>query len=461
MTSVAIGWNTNAPTKTGWLNACLKWLVILAVVRVGMVLTLAALTHHQQFTDDWRFMLSFYEYPMQILLGEHRGGPAFWPPFYPLASALFGRPLSGVLSPFYSVRLVSVIIELLAWPLIWAIITRLIENPRMRSSVALGYICMPIAWVAIAIYGQDESLAMLVLAGVVLLALDRRYRLSALLCGIGAITAKIYFLVPLLAIVIAVPVVRWREYVHRALLGGLPIILGYGWVAYVQLSTATAQVPNGTTGVALLDFKSSSTHGVSLWAIILKYTDLSVDTARLISFVCALSLPLLLLAVVKLKHVRLEQRGIVQLITVMLLIVFLWFYHCDPEYYIMVAPLLWVSLSQTAAFWLGFIGLCAPWAANLGFGVARAEMQGGTGGKALFVNLYHHYIPIPPDILHTLALAALVTVNCTIVVLLIRSMLHADRLWSAGKDTDNDAAMLISKPGCAQNTIAGEQTNSA
>ncbi len=84
-------------------------------------------------------------------------------------------------------------------------------------------------------------------------------------------------------------------------------------------------------------------------------------------------------------------------------------------------------------------------------------MGSGTGRKALFVNLYHFLMPIPPDLLHTLALAATVIIHYTIVVLLIRSMLNADRPSAVGKDDDSYAAMFNSKTDSALKTIAGEQ----
>ena len=99
---------------------------------------------------------------------------------------------------------------------------------------------------------------------------------------------------------------------------------------------------------------------------------------------------------------------------------FLLFYHCDPEYYIMVLPLALAAVGPMIRWGVGVVGLSCVYAVNFAYGVNYMKQHGGASGKQVFVDMYDRLIPIDPGLLHMGLLVATILAN----VMLTAAVLH-------------------------------------
>lgn len=411
-------------------RGCLFWLTVLLICRVVAVLVLGWATGGQHFTDDWMHVRWYVEYPFQILRAHDTPAPAHYPPLLPLLLWLPGSVLRAVLPEFYAVRFTSIFFELLAWPLIWLMLRWFVTYPPHRHVLAAIYVVAPIAWMTTAGMVQDESILLLGVVGVILLCACERFRTAALVCGLGAVAAKIYFLIPLFALTFLAPPLRWRSIVERALLGGVPVVIVYGWTALAQIQAGL--VTDGQAGVAILNKVSNVEHGVSLWATAVRYTNLAPAQISKFSGVLAF-----ISAVIPVFLARRSLRGsfdivvFMRVLTAMFLGVFLWFYHCDPEYYLVLVPLLLVLLPVRwcVVFVLGAFSL--PYAVNLFYGVDNAMADGGDSGKMVFVRVVTDYLPVSVELLHVLSWSALIVANLALTAMMLARL--------AGKEAEPTA----------------------
>jgi len=388
--------------KIRWREG-LWWLLALAAVRIGMMLAMGWLTGGRHFTDDWEQQLGFLDDPFQILLVHEGKGAPYYPPLQPLLTWLLATPFSGWLPTFYTIRCFSIVGELAAWPLLWALIAHAVAAPRMQRLLALTYVLMPIGWVTTSVFAQEETLSLLFLSAVLLLAWTGRLRGAILLAGIAAVSAKIYFLIPLLALVMAPPLRPARKLAGRIALAAAPIVVVYGIVTVRLWITGKSS--------ALMQFTPHGVHSTSIWVLIRAWLGLSLETTKSVSMMTGLLAGLLPLAVAKLRNVRCEGITLVRIVTAMMLFVYMWFYHCDPEYYLIVAPFALLSLPPAGAIAAVVGGFSLPFAINLFYAVERARHVQVVAGKTVFVNLYDRFIPFDPALLHTLSVLALCAVS--------------------------------------------------
>jgi len=403
--------------KNRWREG-LWWLLALAVVRIGIMLAMGWLTGGRHFTDDWKRQLGFLDDPFQILMARKGHGYAHYPPLQPIVTWLMATPFTGWLSSFYTIRCFSILGELMAWPLIWALFLQAVPRPRTRRILALTCVIMPVGWLTTSLFAQEEPLSLICLAGVLLLAWKGRLDQAAFLSGIGVVTAKVYFLIPLLALVLSPSLQDRRAILRRAFLGLVPIALVYGFSG-VRLLMAHEPSP-------LLEFTPAGVHSTSIWVLIRDWLGLSIETTKRISMVTGLFAGLLPLVVAKAKGVRCEKLTLVRVVTAMMLFVFMWFYHCDPEYYLIVAPFVLVALPLSGAIPAVVAGFALPYAINLFYAVDRARRVEVGAGKTVFVHLYDRFVPFDPALMHTLSVLALCAVSLWITVWLTLSIARAD-----------------------------------
>ena len=77
---------------------------------------------------------------------------------------------------------------------------------------------------------QDEVIGGMFLTAVAWLVLSRHMRTAVFVCGLAVVSAKIFFLVPLLVLVVGPPL---RGIMMLALLSGICIVPVYGLVGYL------------------------------------------------------------------------------------------------------------------------------------------------------------------------------------------------------------------------------------
>lgn len=399
--------------------------------RVFIMWLMGVLVAERPFTDDWRGILSFIRQPSQILDTNVPTNRAYWPPLSPYLFAVVGRPLQSLgLSDYYTVRSTSIVYEVLAWPMLWLIAERLLHSPRKLSAFAIAYIVAPTAIAATSLFGQDESIALCFILAASLLVLHRCYAAACLVCGLGAVCAKVYLLVPLVAIWLGADA-NLRAFILRGLTGLLPSVILYGYVLIgnrLGLDTVNQEV--AATSGSLVDFTPDSVHSVSMWALPMNLLDLPADWVRYVSGGLAL---LGSVGYVFAFRVRRGLSGLPLVIAMnaMLLLVMLLFYHCDPEYYLMVLGVV-IACTSNLTRWLAAVLLLSfVFAVNFFYGVDFYKENGGSAGKKIFVDIYDKiFLDLSPTVPHMVSLALVIAVNLWLLsalTLRLRALRYASR----------------------------------
>jgi hypothetical protein len=377
------------------------WLAALAVSRIVLLLVLVHLTNGREFTDDVPLHLSMMQEPMQILLGTHPEN-AHFPPLLPLVESAIGQPMLAVFGPFVALRLAYIVTELAAFASTWALLGMTCA-PAARRLLAATWIIAPATWMTSTVMAQEEMISMLCFALMSLLLLRRRVLSAILVCSVGVLVAKIFFLVPLLALVVSPPPRSFRGLALRALLAGAPIA-----AVYVP---ATIIWHRAGLGLPLATFSPPVELSTTFWAVAPRWTSLSLDAIKHVSMVLALVGGLAPLAILWWRGDKAQGKTLIQLCTAMLLWVYALFYCISPEYYVLFLPglLVVLPLGWAIAFLLGMMSLA--WGINFFYGVANALDAGESTGKATFVGIYQSVFPWEPGTLHDLALAGFVIMS--------------------------------------------------
>ena len=414
------------PERTWRWRWGIAFFVLILLCRAGVAAALHRLTGGRALTDDQGFMSAFLDHPWQILLAKDQGGPQFWPPLFPLVIAPFGWFYRLFFDDFLAIRGISITFELFAWPAMWVAVCRNILDRRSRLLIGGLYVVLPLAIGTSSAMAQDETVSMFALTLVMLLLYRRQYSTAAFVCGLAAAACKIYFVVPLTVVVFA-PYVdggRFWGVIRRGLLGLAGLLPFYLITFYNQHQAALALAatrPELAGGVALGSFSPDGSQGVSFWTLVQLYRKFDPVSLKYVSGLMAMASVGLLILGVWVRRINPTPRQMMAVTGAALLGVLLWFIHCDSEYYMMALPFLLAVLRPRWIVAIVGVGLAFVWVANLAYGVKFAETVALTeGGKAVFVRLYHQYIPIRPALLHMIALGVVIVSNLAATALLWR-----------------------------------------
>jgi hypothetical protein len=316
-------------------------------------------------------------------------------------------------------RMTAFAIELLAWPFLWWIIATTVSG-RDRHLVAIAYILAPVCWVCSAIMAQDEVVSLVVFAAVVVALLKNRTRLAILLCGIGVVAAKVYFLVPLVGLLGVATGRTWKEWFTDALVGFAPIVAVYGFQA---LWAGQA----GVASEAFSDFVIPYQMTVNIWVLIHRLDVIGDEQARRFSGVLAFALSMLPLLAIRMRGQRPTPKEQVRAMVAMLLWVYLSFFHINPEYFLIVVPGIIVVFRPIVACLAMIVGFSLPWAVNFFYAVGLG-MELGDAARAPFVRVYQAMFSIDPSVLQGLS-----AILFELVLLFLAIVLTWPRLGTATK----------------------------
>ncbi len=401
------------PTPVPWAEGTIFFGALL-VCRFGLLAILYHFLGGREIADDTRFQILFVQDPLQILLARPTTAPQAFPPLVPPLMWLLGYPLSQVLSWFVALRSTFIAYELMAWPVLWALICDRFPADNHRRLIAACYILAPITWMTSTVMSQEETISLLCLSVVFLLVLQQRMTLAIFVCGLGVVGAKIFFLVPLAGLILSQPIRPIGGLLRRACIGFAPVAAVY---AVVTLSfRARGQLS------PLVGFDPAIANSISIWALIGPWLDLSNAQAKHLSAPFALVGGLMPLALVKARGVCLAPLDVVRLVSAMLACVYLLFYHINPEYYLLLVPSVVLLFRPFAAGLILFGVMSISWAINFFYGVNRSMLLGDTGGKAVFVRLYRRITEANPATLRDLSIVAFAALNVVMVVLILRQI---------------------------------------
>ncbi len=364
------------------------------LVRLAVLVTVALLVQGREFTDDVPMHLRMARHPLAGLQGL-AGQDSQHPPLLGLAEAIFVRPLLLLMPDYYAVRLAYLAYELLTALFFWWALARVVPTVRARLWPAAAFVVNPMGWLSTVVMAQDEIIAAFMLIMVVWLHLSNRPRAALAVCGLGVVAAKIFLLAPLLVLVLA----PGRERLLERLLWGAAPAAGVTACAFLGTLARGEEAP-------LLGFSPGNAFGVNMWVPLARWLELDGDRARRWSSIAAAAAVLALVLAVRARRESPDARRMVGLIAAALLWVFVLFYHVNPEYYVMIVPLLLLLLPGPA--WASGITLimALPWCVNLFYGLRNASLAAAPhGAKSAFLEAYSSMVSVDPALLYEISLA--------------------------------------------------------
>ncbi len=354
--------------RSPWLSrpgpTCAVLGLALVVTRLLLLLGLDQWVHGVEFTGDVANHWSMVRDPFRLLVGHTT-------PYgqYPLLEALIARPLHAMTSasPFVVMRVTYLVYEALAAALLCYVVRKhAAEAPRGKLYLVL--LLGPMGWLTSTVMAQDETIAGLALTLVVWLIASGRYRAAIVTGSLAVAAVKVFFILPLAAMVGFLPSPKPVQRVGLAL---APV----GGVYLVVVGAALAR----GEPLPFAGFIPRPDYGVNLWALAMVKGGWSPVSAAWVSGLSVLVAAGVVLVAARRAGPKSSDwtwwAGVCSAL-------FLWtwglFYHVNPEYYVLpVLGLLLLPLSPGRLVWIGFLSVC-PWMVNLTFGLQR--MVGSSGG---------------------------------------------------------------------------------
>lgn len=392
-----------------------------ALTRLALLAILAFAVKGQEFTNDVELHMALVREPFNQLLGLPYSAPVpgAQAPLLGLVEGIFAYPLQLFLSDFYALRLTYIIYETLAALFFCLTLRTLFPQSRARIWALLGFALMPMGWMTSVVMAQDEVISEFFLALVLWLFATERRKAAVFVCGLGVAAAKIFLVLPLLALILVLP---QQGIMQRILIGFMPIAVIYG-IGTVATLLRGSDIP-------LASFTPENEFSISIWNILVPQFNISLEVAKRSSSLLAFASAMLALFTFKWRRIIPDPIATSALIAAMLLFAFLIFYHVNPEYYIIIVPALLIPFRAKIEVIVLSILLAIPWATNFFQGVnsaVQSQVAGGETGRSIFVKLYEALFPISPTIMFNVSLWAGVLATLGMAIAAMQKVLIAKR----------------------------------
>ncbi len=383
---------------------------LMAASRVTLLLLLGWLVKGKEFTDDVFMHMARVRAPFQMFTGVRT---SHQPPLLGVFEAPLAYPLQMFVSDFYAIRITYLAYETLAAWFFWLALRALLPQARERRRAAAAFVLLPIGWMTSVVMAQDEVVATAFLAAVLWLLATRRLWAALAVCSLAVLSAKIFMMIPLVALVLLLPV---GNLVTRGLAAFVPIGLVYAWTLFA--------LARQHQGAPLADFTPNADFGVNGWVLL---PAIPPATARTISSALAVVGGMVPLALAWLRPKTFDVRAAATLFGAMFFWVLFLFYHVNPDYYLIVYPALLLVLRSRTELALAAAMATAPYAVNFFYGVDTAERYHTHGGKEVFVKIYQMFVPVAPALLLQIALWATTLLTLAIALELTRRVAQRPR----------------------------------
>jgi hypothetical protein len=382
---------SDSPNSLSW-KECAAFLSLLILSRISIVLLLGFLVSGKEFTYDVDMHTIMVKAPFDMLTGQ--AARTQHPPFLPVMEAITVIPFQNMTSHFYSFRFGFVFYEVLGSFFVLLAIGRLSFNKKEKWWTMEALLLLPIGWITGTVMVQDEVISYFFMAVIVWLVVNKNYLAAILVCSLAVLAAKIFFLVPLLALIMVSP---WSNIWVRSIAGFSPIVFVYSWVILMYF---------GIDGhIPLLGWSPNPIFTINMWAPL--HTIFGLDLVKARNFSILLTLiagcaPLFLLWI---KDRTANPWKMTAVFTAMFLWVYIFFNHVNPEYYIILLPQALIIFRSKIEKTGLVILMSAPWAQNFFWGVEYAAKSGKYQGKKIFIDAYNAIFPqVDPSNMVTLSI---------------------------------------------------------
>ena len=142
----------------------------------------------------------------------------------------------------------------------------------------------------------------------------------------------------------------------RAAVGFAPIAAVYGW-------TSLAAVLRGNP-LPLVGFTPENTWGINVWVFLSDHFGVAPFVAKLVSSGLAAVVAVAVLVAFVVRGLPGSAERLAALSAAVLLWAYSLFYHVDPEYFIIVVPVLLLILRDKISLGVTSLVLASPWAVN-------------------------------------------------------------------------------------------------
>ena len=375
------------------LNHISIFLLTFALSRIALLAILIGVTHGREISNDIGMHIYMIQNPLCIL---QFSCPQYdqYPPLLPIFETLIGMPASLILPPMAIVRSVMMSYEAIAGVAFFQIATLTIRDANWRALILAQFILMPMMFMTSTIMGANSMIGgALILIGAYY-AIQSQARLSAFILGLGTVAGKQFLVLPL-AVAALFP--NRGTVVSRLIAASIPIVLIFGGLTVWRILHAQA--------VPLIGFKPDPYFGTNFWVALRTLYGIDISNYGTISGVIALSTALIPIVLGYRKTIGPSRRDAVLMsMAASLILFFSFFYHVNPDYFVMCVPLLILVSRTTVDVILVWLVGVTPWIGKF-FQLLVFKNNVGNeavGGKALILNaLSPKFMDYATDILIT------------------------------------------------------------
>lgn len=359
------------------LNRLTLFISIFAISRIALLALFIFVTHGREISNDVASHFDMIRDPLCILQFTC---PQYdqYPPLLPIFETIFGTPANLILPKMATVRLVMMVYETIAAWAFFQIATIAIRDSTWRSIILAQFIIMPMMFMTSTIMGANTMIGGAFILLGAKLAVQSSNRLAIFVLSIGAVAGKQFLVLPL-AVSVLFP--SRSSLVARLLAASAPILVIFGGLTLWRILHAET--------IPLIGFKPDPYFGTNFWVALRTIYDIDISKYGTFSGLLALGLAFIPIGLGYFKaHGTVRNDAILLSMAASLILFFSFFYHVNPDYFVLCLPLLMlVSRSRFDLIVVWLVGV-TPWIGKF-FQLLVFQNNVGNkvvGGKALILN---------------------------------------------------------------------------
>jgi hypothetical protein len=399
-----------------------QWYIIPLALFVTFRIFLIGLEFHMtggnEFAmDRWNFELGLK--PLSVLTFNIDTSSYSQPPLYPIIIAPLALPLSQITNDFLAPRITYTFFELVGFILmIWFLAKSFRLNKLYKFYVLLILCFSPLGFMAGAVMKQEEAVVLVFTSAVLLAWRKGSIKAASFLTFMGVICAKILFGIVFISLLL-------YEKDNRSVLvwGLIPTAV------FLSIYSGAGYLITGT--IPFVDFAPSKVDFCcSFFSLLLRYTYISGSLMKWLS----LSLIMATTAAIWIYRKRVLINDFPLLMAFSFLILFIFFYHINTEYYIFILPLLaYIPFAiesrrlRILLILLHLILSAVTWGYGVIYGIRKYAEGSGyrSASKDIILDLYDKTCGfIPPWVFEIILLAATIFTIAFLGLIVFRLLLR-------------------------------------
>ena len=356
--------------------------VVFLALRVLLLTVLTQLTGGREVSSDISYLSMIVQNPLGSLLGRAPFEVASYPPL--MSFILYPLMKLNLLwaGDFVAWRLTLLTIEFINFYLFWQILIHYTAKVKLSTQtdksgmvplgvVGLFFVIAPFQLLSSVVFVQDEIIAQFFVL-LTIYALIRTNRLAAILAlSVGVAVGKVFLVIPLFYVFWFFRFrVDWRDFAVASV-----FVWVTGWTVLV------AHLAEGN--VPFVGFSPSAKYASTFWVLGIKHFGLDSETLKPVSLALSLAAQLALIVYALCYWRTLNSvNGAILLVGVSLTAFFLTFYQHNPEYTLLLAPVVLLYVRTYRSVIAAVAVLSLSWLPNIFFGLNNVLTHNGSASSA-------------------------------------------------------------------------------